>query len=94
MSDINVGAPALLPPMRIGSRAGLPISRTDLEDPSSPTLDRLSNLQRVTARLVRELDVDRTLVEFDKAGELVSPRWARATVLGAPTRHISPLDRR
>jgi hypothetical protein len=54
----------------------------DLVDPSSPTLDRLSNLQRVTARLVRELDVDRTLVEFDKAGELVSPRWARATVVG------------
>jgi len=62
--------------------------------PSSPTLDRLSNLQHVTARLVREFDVDRTLVEFDKAGELVSPQWTRATVLGAPTRHISPLDRR
>jgi hypothetical protein len=66
----------------------------DLEDPSSPTFDRLSNLQRVTARLVRELDVDRTLVEFDRAGELVTPRWAHVTVLGAPTRHASPLDRR
>jgi hypothetical protein len=29
----------------------------DLEDPSSPASDRLANLHRVTARLVRELDV-------------------------------------
>lgn len=66
----------------------------DLADPTSPTSDRLSNLHNVTARLVRELDVDQALVEYDKAGELINPRWARATALGAPTRHTSPLDRR
>ncbi len=66
----------------------------DLEDPSSPASDRLANLHRVTARLVRELDVDRTLVELDKAGELINPRWARAAAFGAPTRHTDPHDRR
>jgi hypothetical protein len=66
----------------------------DLKEPSSPTSDRLSKLHRVTVRLVRELDVDRTLVELDKAGELVSPRWARAISLGAHTRHTDSLDRR
>lgn len=66
----------------------------DLEDPSSPASDRLANLHRVTARLVRELDVDRTLVELDKAGELINPRWARAAAFGAPTRHTDAHDRR
>jgi hypothetical protein len=54
----------------------------------------LANLHRVTARLVRELDVDRTLVELDKAGELINPRWARAAAFGGPTRHTDPDDRR
>jgi hypothetical protein len=64
----------------------------DLEAPSSPASDRLSNLHCVMVWLVRELDVDRTLVEFDKSGELVNLRWARATTLGAPTRHSDPFD--
>jgi hypothetical protein len=46
----------------------------DLEELPSAASNRLANLHRVTVRLARELDVDRTLIEFDKSGDLLNPR--------------------
>lgn len=61
----------------------------DLEGPTSATSDRLANLHRVIVRLLQELDVDRTVIELDDSGNILSPRWARPAVLAAPTRHAA-----
>ena len=50
---------------------------SDLRRPSAPQSDRLRELQRVVARLACELDVDRVLVQTDKSGNVVTPRWAQ-----------------
>jgi hypothetical protein len=65
----------------------------ELEHPTSTEADRLAQLHRVAARLVRELDVDQVLVEFDKSGTLINPRWAQRSALAPPTHHTDPLDR-
>jgi hypothetical protein len=58
-----------------------------LESPTAPRADRLAELQRAAARLVRELDVDRVLVQLDKHGRITRPRWATPGALPGPTRH-------
>jgi hypothetical protein len=58
-----------------------------LESRSAPTTNRLAELHRVLARLVRQLDVDRVILELDAAGRVTSPIWARPANLAEPTRH-------
>ena len=49
--------------------------------------NRLAELHRVLARLVRQLDVDQVLVQFDETGEITRPLWAQPSNLAEPTEH-------
>jgi hypothetical protein len=49
----------------------------DLRRASASDSHRLRELQRVVARLARQLDVDGVLVQTDRSGKIVSPSWVR-----------------
>jgi len=57
---------------------------SDLKSASAPDSDRLRELQRVVAKLARELDVDGVLVQTDKSGNVVSPGWAQPSAPPEP----------
>lgn len=63
-----------------------------LDPASTPSSERLAELQRLLAGLVRELDVDLIVLRADTGGELIEPRWARPSMLAATPR-TSPVDR-
>jgi hypothetical protein len=63
-----------------------------LDPATTPSSERLAQLQRLLAGLVSELDVDRIVLRADADGELIEPRWARPTMLAATAR-TSPVDR-
>jgi hypothetical protein len=52
-----------------------------LDPVSTPRSDRLAELQRLLASLIRELDVDRIVVQTDPDGIVTEPRWARPSML-------------
>ena len=56
-----------------------------------PSRERLAELQRLLAGLVRDLDVDLIVLRADAGGELIEPRWARPSMVAA-TPHTSPVD--
>ena len=62
-----------------------------LDPASTPSSERLAELQRLLAGLVRELDVDLIVLRADGGGELVEPRWARPSMVAATVR-ASPVD--
>jgi hypothetical protein len=53
---------------------------------SAPTANRLAELHRALARLVRLLDVDRVISRWTMPGRS-SPKWAQPVNLPEPTRH-------
>ena len=59
---------------------------------STPSSERLAELQRLLAGLVRELDVDSIVLRADEDGELIEPRWARPSMVTRAVR-TSPVDR-
>lgn len=59
---------------------------SQLDPAASPPSDRLAELQRLLARLVQELDVDRLLTKVDANDVVTEPRWARPSMLGGTTR--------
>lgn len=64
---------------------------SQLEATSAPNSDRLAELHRITARLVRELDVERVLVQVDESGRITRPLWAQPSALPEPTKHTNRL---
>ena len=62
-----------------------------LDPASTPSSERLAELQRLLADLVRELDVDSIVLRADGAGELIEPRWARPSMVAATVRN-SPVN--
>jgi hypothetical protein len=62
---------------------------SQLKDGSVSGTNRLAELHRVLARLIRQLDVDRVLVELDKTGKVTWPRWAQPSTLAAATKHTN-----
>lgn len=54
---------------------------SQLDPASTPRRDRLAKLQRLLASLIRELDVDRVLVQADPDGIITEPRWAQPSML-------------
>jgi hypothetical protein len=52
-----------------------------LDPVSTPSSERLAQLQHLLAGLVRELDVERIVLRFDADGSLTEPRWARSSML-------------
>jgi hypothetical protein len=63
-----------------------------LDPVSTPPSERLAELQRLLAGLVRELDVDLMVLRTDVGGELIEPRWARPSMLAATARS-RPVER-
>ena len=63
-----------------------------LDPASTPSSERLAELQRLLAGLVRELDVDLIVLRTDEDGELIEPRWARPSMVTRAVR-TSPVDR-
>lgn len=57
---------------------------SDLTNASAPESDRFQQLHRVVAELARELDVDGVLVQTDKSGNVVGPRWAQPSAPSEP----------
>jgi hypothetical protein len=55
--------------------------------------DRLAELHRVAARLVRELDTEKALVALNESGGVSQPLWATTVNLPEPTRHTDPDER-
>ena len=53
---------------------------SQLDPASTPCSDRLAELQRLLASLIRELDVDRVLVQADPDGIVTEPRWAQPSM--------------
>ena len=62
-----------------------------LDPVSTPSSERLAELQRLLADLVRELDVDSIVLRADGAGELIEPRWAQSSMVAATVRN-SPVN--
>jgi hypothetical protein len=60
---------------------------SQLEANSAPQTNRLGELQRVLARLVEQLDVERVLVDVNEHGRVTRPLWATAASLPEVTRH-------
>ena len=54
---------------------------SQLHPARTPHSDRLAEVQRLLASLVRELDVDNMMVEVDPDGIVTEPRWARPSML-------------
>lgn len=63
-----------------------------LDPASTPLSERLAELQRLLAGLVRERDVDLIVLRVDADGDLAEPRWARPSMLAATT-GTQPVDR-
>jgi len=69
---------------------------SQLEAKSASQTNRLGELQRVLARLVQQLDVERVLVDIDERGSVTRPLWAAPANLPEVTRHTkrtSPQNR-
>jgi hypothetical protein len=54
---------------------------SQLDPASTPSSDRLAQLQGLLASLMRELDVDRILVQVGADGNLTEPWWAQPSLL-------------
>jgi len=65
---------------------------SQLDATSSPTSARLAELHRIAARLVRELDVERVLIQLDESGTITRPLWAQPSALPKPTKHTDRVD--
>ena len=63
---------------------------SQLKPESASQSNRLAELHRVLARLVRQLDVDEVLVRLDERGRITSPLWAQPSQLAKPTKHTGP----
>jgi hypothetical protein len=57
-----------------------------LDPACTPQTDRLAELQRLLAELIRLLDVDRLMIGVGEDGILTQPRWARPSMLEATAR--------
>jgi hypothetical protein len=66
---------------------------SQLDVTSAPTSNRLAELHRIAARLVRELDVERVLVQVDESGRIIRPLWAQPSALAKPTKHTDRVAR-
>jgi hypothetical protein len=60
--------------------------------PSASETNRLAELHRALVRLLRQLDVDQILLEFDEDKRLVKPLWAQPLKLAEPTKHTGRKD--
>jgi hypothetical protein len=58
-----------------------------LDAKSASRTNMLGELQRVLERLVRQLDVERVLVDVDERGRVTRPLWAAPANLPKVTRH-------
>jgi hypothetical protein len=57
-----------------------------LKGEAASRTNRLAELHRVLTRLIRQLDVDRLLVQVDDSGRIIGPQWARPSNLAKPTK--------